>query len=409
MGNVAIGAGRASVETRSFLGRRPETDDALRLLSGESQAALRQFSVERLLGYGVDYADAIELRAQVLDGRGWQDAATALADRCIHHADGAPEGHGAPTRVAYLRRASALLRMSQVMMLSDTAERRDLYGRAADLYGQAAGISRDRERFAVETGEGTLAGWLVPARRAPFASALVVGGVEGWAMDFDSIGVALAERGADAFLLDLPGQGESRMRHGVYLTPGWLDAVRLVVDEVERLAPGRPIGVIGNSMGGSFAMHLAAADPRIVACCDNGGVPDPGSIPPSIGTFFTKMMAFCGSDDAEETSATWRAVDPGADGPNAGYPLLIVHGGRDPLVSDERVSRLIAVAPTDAQEMVVFSDGDHCIYNHRQDRDILMADWICGRLGKGNPLTADLDGGADVPRRPVPLVRGAVH
>jgi esterase/lipase len=41
---------------------------------------------------------------------------------------------------------------------------------------------------------------------------------------------------------------------------------------------------------------------------------------------------------------------------------------------------LLAAAPTDDKEMVVFSDGDHCIYNHRDDRDALIADWVRSRL-----------------------------
>lgn len=249
MNDVATGADRAKVQTRTFVGHRAELDDAISALSIESQAALRQFSLERLMGYSMDYADAIELRARVLDGQSWQDAATALAQTCIDRLSAAPEEFSAPTRVAYLRRASALTRMSQVMMLSDTPERRQIYRRAADLYAQAADIAGDRERLAVGTDQGTLAGWLVPAGTHAVASAVVLGGVEGWAMDFDSTGVALAERGVDAFMLDGPGQGESRMNNGAYLTAGWLDTYRRVVDELERRAPGRPIGVIGNSMG----------------------------------------------------------------------------------------------------------------------------------------------------------------
>jgi hypothetical protein len=30
--------------------------------------------------------------------------------------------------------------------------------------------------------------------------------------------------------------------------------------------------------------------------------------------------------------------------------------------------------------MVVFSDGDHCIYNHLQERDMVIADWMRARL-----------------------------
>jgi hypothetical protein len=104
------------IVTREFVGRREETDDTTSTLSAESQAGLRQFSLERMLGYGVDYADAVELRGRVLDGQDWHTAATALADACLRRTQGAPETAGRPTRITYLRRASALLRMSQMTM-----------------------------------------------------------------------------------------------------------------------------------------------------------------------------------------------------------------------------------------------------------------------------------------------------
>ncbi|MGW6375288.1 alpha/beta hydrolase [Rhodococcus sp. NPDC055112] len=380
MSDSASGTTRANVESRKFPIRVQETDDTIATLSAESQAALRQFSLERTIGYGVDHADAAELRTRVLAGQSWQDAAAAIAQTCLNLCHGAAP-HAVATRVCYLRRASALTRISQVMMLSDTDERREIYARACDLYAQAARLAGDREHFSVESDEGLLSGWLVPAGPDAVASAIVIGGVEGWAMDFDSMGAALAARGVDAYLLDAPGQGESRMVNGVYLTRGWLNAFRQVIDEVERRAPGRPIGIVGNSMGGSLAMAVAVADPRIAACGDNGGIATPGLVPPSIGTFFTKMMAFCAGEDADQTAAIWGTVDPTATGPNAGYPLLIVHGGEDPLVSDELLQMVSRLAPTDDQELVVFSDGLHCIYNHLKDRDMVVSDWIRARLG----------------------------
>ncbi|WP_425840079.1 alpha/beta hydrolase [Streptomyces fractus] len=367
-------------EVRVFHGRRTEDEDAPSGLSGESRAALRQFSFERMLGYGVEYADAVELRARVLDGQDWKGAAIALAQVCQDRAATAAGAAGGPTRAVYLRRASALTRMSQVMMLSDTDERRELYAGAVRLYDRAAHITGDRERFTVATGEGVLTGRHLPAGPQAVGSAIVIGGVEGWAMDFDEMGAALAARGVETFLLDGPGQGESRMANSVYLTPNWLSGYRQVVDEVEARAPGRPIGMVGNSMGGSFAMALAAADTRITACCDNGGIAAPGLVPPEIGTFFTKMMAFCDRDTPEESAAVWSSVDPTMPGPNSGYPLLIVHGGKDPLVSDARAQEVLDLVPAGDREMVAFSDGDHCIYNHREDRDLLVADWMRARL-----------------------------
>jgi alpha-beta hydrolase superfamily lysophospholipase len=375
-----VAEGLAPVVTREFVGRRAETEDVTSTLSVESQAALRQFSFERLTGYGVDYADAVELRARVLDGQDWRSAATELADACLRRSEGAPEAAAGPTRIAYLRRASALLRMSQMMMLSDTAERRAIFARAAEHYAQAAELRGDRKRVTMETDRGPLAGWLVPAVDTAVASVVIIGGVEGWAMDFDSLGEALAARDVDALLLDGPGQGETRLTHDHYLTAQWRDAYRRAIDFLDERSPGRPIGFVGNSMGGSFAMAVAAEDTRIRVCVDNGGAPAPWLVPPSVGTFFSKMLAVCGTEDADRAVDVWKTVTPLAGGPNAGYPLLVVQGGKDPLVSTDMAQMLLQGAPTDDKQMVVFSDGDHCIYNHRNDRDVLIADWMRARM-----------------------------
>ena len=128
----------ARVALRQFLGRRTESEEVIARLSVESQAALRQFSFERLLGYGVAYADVVELRARVLEGEAWEAAATAVAEIVLQQANAASTVPAQTTRILYLRRASALLRMSQMMMLTDTPERRQIFARAATIYGEAA-------------------------------------------------------------------------------------------------------------------------------------------------------------------------------------------------------------------------------------------------------------------------------
>ncbi|MFD5630936.1 alpha/beta hydrolase [Streptomyces sp. NPDC127072] len=366
--------------TLAFVGSRAETEEATSGLTAESRAGLRQFPLERMTGYGVDHADAVELRGRVIEGQDWCSAATELADVCLRRVEGAAEPVWRTTRIAYLRRASTLLRMSQMMMVSDTAERRAIFARAAELYARAAEASGDRERVTIETDGGPLAGWLVPAGGEAVGSAIVIGGVEGWAMDFDSVGEALAARGVDALLLDGPGQGETRLTHEHYLNPHWLGAYERAVGFLDERSPGRPIGFVGNSMGGSVAMTVAARDTRIRACVDNGGIHAPWLVPPTMGTFFSKMVAACGTDDAERAVDVWKTVTPLADGPNAGYPLLVLQGGEDPMVSTDLGRILLRGAPTDDKRMVVFSDGNHCVYNHKHDRDALIADWMTARL-----------------------------
>jgi alpha-beta hydrolase superfamily lysophospholipase len=269
--------------------------------------------------------------------------------------------------------------MSQMMMLTNTPERREIFALAATIYGDAAKLRSDRQRVLVETDSRPLAGWLIPAPGGGVASAIVIGGVEGWAMDFDSLGEALAVRGIDALMLDGPGQGETRFNHNHYLSVHWSDAYRSAIEFLERRPAGRRIGFIGNSIGGSFAMATASIDTRVSACVCNGGVIKP-TLARGNTTFFAKMVAACGTENEEEALAAWGAVDPIAPTSGRGYPLLIVHGGRDAMIPMAASEMLLAAAPTDDKEMVVFSDGDHCIYNHRDDRDALIADWMRLRL-----------------------------
>jgi len=370
---------QTDVETWNYVGRVAESEDALSALSEESQAALRQYSLERTMGYGVDYADAVELRARVLTGEAWQSAATALAEICLARSGNTLDQVGVATKIAYFRRASALFRMSQAMMLADSDERRKIFSRAASLYEQAATMAGDCERVSIETGKKPLIGWLFHAQGEAVASVIVIGGVEGWAMDFDSMGRALAARGIDALLLDGPGQGETRFVHQHYLSKEWRDAYRCVLDFLERRSPELPIGFVGNSMGGSFAMAIAVEDERIRACCNNGG-PFAPWLAPQGTTFFSKMTAFCGVETAEEAVARWETVTPGAPGPNTDYSLLMIQGDEDPLVSTPIAQMLFDNVPMKDKQMVIFSDGDHCIYRHKQDRDILISDWLRSTL-----------------------------
>jgi len=127
-------------------------------------------------------------------------------------------------------------------------------------------------------------------------------------------------------------------------------------------------------------MAVAAQDTRIRACVDNGGIHAPWLVPPTMGTFFSKMVAACGAGDPDRAVDVWKTVNPLADGPNSGYPLLVVQGGADPMVSMDLARILLQGAPTDDKQMVTFTDGSHCVYNHRSDRDALIADWVTARL-----------------------------
>jgi alpha-beta hydrolase superfamily lysophospholipase len=371
----------ASRIVRIFSGNRQDAlggSDAA--ISDEDRAALRQFSLERLMAYGVHHADAMELRGRVSTGEPWQPVAAELAEVCLAPPEGALSVSTDATLANQLYRASALHRVSQLMMIEDTPERQTILSRAADLYHDAAELTKDRKRLQIDTAGGPLVGWLFPSRVAhTVGRAVVIGGVEGWAMDFDALGIALAERGVEALMLDGPGQGESRLVHGHYLTANWERAYDEVFKVMASRNEGRGIAMIGNSMGGALAMHLAARNPHIITCCSNGG-PKSLQAPWTPTTFYRKMAAHCGPASTAQAEAVWRTIMPADPVSPVRCPLLIVQGGMDPLVRNEDADWLFERAESEDKALVTFSDGDHCIYNHSDDKHALIGDWVAERL-----------------------------
>jgi esterase/lipase len=361
------------------VGRSPVTP-----ISDESEAALRQLTLQRLMGYSVEFGDAGELRKLVELGLPWKEAATAVADHLLLRLSD-PDLPLQATSGRDLRiRISALLRMSQMMMLSDTDERRDIYRRSAKLFLEAFTADPNCERVSVDAAGKPMVGWYVGAGEAAVASVLVIGGIEGWGMDLLSLGEALQQRGINALLLDGPGQGETRFDHHHFLDEAWREAYSAAITFLVERSRGKPVGVLGNSVGGGLAMKLAAFDRRIAACCNNGGLRNPLVHRERKG-FFPKVAAFCGSVPAEDVERIWEtvALTPGSLGMIC--PLLIVHGSLDPMVSAEDVTDFLGWATSPDKQLRIFADGDHCIYNHPADKHALIGDWFLDRLGKARP------------------------
>jgi alpha-beta hydrolase superfamily lysophospholipase len=346
----------------------------------EAEAALRQFSQERLMAYGVAYADAKELRSRVAQGEAWLAVAQDLARICLIPPEAAAAPSSPRTTANRFYRASALFRMSQMMFLTDNDERRSVLAESVRLYSAASDISADREPVSIQTDGGMLAGWLHCATSTPVVgTAIVIGGVEGWAMDFGALGTALARRGVAALMLDGPGQGQSRLAHRHFLTLNWANAYRQAIDYLDTRFKGLPIGFVGNSMGGTVATLVAALDHRIRACVNNGGsmYPTRAQANPS---FFKKMITHCGAVSHEQAVEIWGTISPLSSARSVACPYLIVQGGKDPLVAMEEAEQVLDWAGTGDKTMVVFSDGIHCIYNHEDDKQDLIADWMSSRL-----------------------------
>ena len=350
-------------------------------VAGATQALQRAMPMTRLLDCGMDHADAVQLFGQTSAGNDWDRVAETLADAQFERAaQAAATGHLQTAAEAQAMGVADLV-FAQMAFNADVPRKRALYRRLRDATLMLAEWSAQHiERIELPFGAGRLVGWLLrPAVGQARGTVLLFGGQSGWGVAYLPLARALGQRGLATLLAEGPGQGETRIEYGVYLDVDVTSAYRRFVDSiVADTSLGVP-GVWGNSVGGLFAASIAASDNRLRACCVNGAFAAPKLLP--FRTFAEQAAAMLGSDNQMTIQANFERLRFRADRDRIGCPLLVLHGGADPLVKlDDQRPFLDAATMPDATTLRVWPDGEHTIYNHAAERTAFVADWFADRL-----------------------------
>ncbi|GAA2094430.1 alpha/beta hydrolase [Streptomyces albiaxialis] len=357
-----------------------------------NQAHKRAMPLQRLLGNGMDWADAVELYARADRGETWHRAAFALGLRDAERADSAlAAGHRRTARDWYLA-AAACHRFGQVPLPDSDPDKILLYRHLIDAFGRAGALyDPPAERMAVPWGGGQLRGWLLRPRTAhPPPTVIVVGGFDGWREEYHSGAVHLLDRGVAVLLAEAPGQGETRLFTGLHLGPDFTGAFSAMVTWIGgNHALGDRVGVWGNSMGGFLAAAAAIDDHRIEACCVNGGTTTPVEFPRRYPRMAEKARLLLGAADtgrALKALAELRLRPAGLS--RLTCPLLVLHGTPDRVFRVENARALYAGAASQDKTWHEWPDGDHCLYNHSLEKHTLVADWFADRLAAHTALSS---------------------
>lgn len=378
----------------------------------ELDAHWRAVPAQRLLDGGMVHGDVLRLEEATAALTPWDAAAEHLGEAQLDRAEDASSAGHDRTAIEAYRAAVADFLFAQ-MPLPDGPRKTALYLRARDALTAIAaipgsGLSRVDVPFpagAPDAGSGVsgagagsgsgaagpdsgssaaapdsaggLVGWLLsPAN--PRASVIVFGGQSGWGATYLRMADALAARGIATLMAEGPGQGESRIVSGIHLDVDVAAAFSAFVDALldrPELA-GRPVGIWGNSLGGTFAALTAVADQRITATVVNGGFARPRLLP--FHTFRAQAAAMLGTADdaAIEANFARLAFDPATD--RVAGSILVVHGGSDPIV--DRADQTPFLAASADATLLEWPHGDHTIYNDSEARTAAVADWLADRL-----------------------------
>ncbi|MFE3202350.1 alpha/beta hydrolase [Embleya sp. NPDC059237] len=341
----------------------------------------RAMSVTRMLDCGMDYADILDLKSRTEAGIAWDEAAEDLAAAgCARGRAAGAAGRRVTAHREY-RSAAADLLIAQMAFNHDEPRKVELYRRFTDAVDAAGALADPAwERVSLPFGTGRLFGCLVRPTGPAAGTVIVLGGQSGWGAAYLRAADALVARGLAAFLVEGPGQGESRMSGGLLLDVDVRAAYSAFVDHV--LADpslGGRVGLWGNSMGGLYAATTAAADRRVRAVCVNGAPARPRLL--GFRTFDDQAAAMLGTADLAAVTANFARLALRPDDRIHGS-VLVLHGGRDPIVTLDEQQPFLDAALGEAS-LRVWDDGEHTIYNHADERTAHVADWFVDQLASG--------------------------
>jgi dipeptidyl aminopeptidase/acylaminoacyl peptidase len=352
----------------------------------------RALPVTRLIDGGMNYADAVGLHAALRDGADWLDHAERLARQNLGRARAALAGGHASAAREWFLRASACWRYGQSPLRDDDPRKRAAYRELLDSFARAGALhSPPFERFELPWRDGTISGWLAwPDGAAPAPLVVILGGVDAWREDYENSARRLRARGIGTLLLDLPGQGETRLFGGLPFRDGAFDATTPLIDALLDLprCDGR-VGVWGNSAGGWMALHMAAREPRIAACCVNGGTDRPTEILDRFPRFIDRIRQWTGCADGDAACAMLDRLALGGQTLSAvRCPLLMTHGVPDRVFLIDGARRIHSLVAGEDKLLIEFADGDHGLSSHARERDTRAADWFFRRLAVRARVTA---------------------
>jgi dipeptidyl aminopeptidase/acylaminoacyl peptidase len=306
-------------------------------------------------------------------------------------------------RHGYRRSASArYLRASNYYL---TGERQTLpglakthsYERALTAFAKAIEyMPRPLERVEIESPDGILPGYLIPARaQGPTPVVIFYNGFDVTKeLLYGFIREEFADRGIACLVIDTPGTGEPLRLRGVPSRPDYEVPTSAIVDYLVTrpdIDPAR-IGLLGISLGGYYAPRGASFEHRINACAAWGGVWDYGAVWQHRWETSSKttsvpfwqlpwVMGTATMEQALERVKQWTLADAL---PYLTQPLLIVHGEQDKAIPLSDAQKAIEAVGSTDKELRVFTGADggseHCNADDPDPARQLIADWFADHL-----------------------------
>lgn len=289
-------------------------------------------------------------------------------------------GHHVTAAQSWLR-AGLCWHFGKFVFVQDIAQLKAASDKTATCYARGAwALEPPAERVGIPYDGITMPGlFRKPAGVTRPPVLLMIPGLDSVKEELQATADHFLRRGIATLAIDGPGQGETEFARNI--DPAYEKPAGAAIDWLEGRddVDAARIGVYGVSLGGYYAVRVAATEPRVRATIELAGTY-------SLASHWDKRSvvsrdAFIkrsGARDEADAREHAKLIDMQGLGPSILQPILILHGKRDPIAPFEGAVRLAAETP--AAELVVYEDGNHGMTNRAFESRALMSDWMAGKL-----------------------------
>lgn len=280
-------------------------------------------------------------------------------------------------KVTLLRELSYICNLAQWGCLPISQTRKDLYLMCRDYYIEAESIAfpDTYTRLDIAFEDLVLHGNLHKPAGNPAPLIVIVHGVDGCKEEHLATELHYLQEGFAVLGFDGPGQAEALVIDDILWRSSYPSAISAAIDAVEQLGDvgTQSTGVLGISIGSTWALQASASDRRIKAVYDLGGLLHTRSFSKYPFLIKTRICQLSGAQDKESVAKALRTntIEDEAFLGTIRANIRILHGGSDRIVKlEDKVwlrDKLRDLAPDIDVSMRVIEGGDHCCTGHADE------------------------------------------